>query len=145
MLQPPNLTNGEPMLTGLLHAHSGLRYLVLLCGVIALGYALFAVLTRRPYDQGIRKTAAAFAGLLHLQVLVGFIFLVSGRFYPALVGHIFMMLAAAAAAQVPLSVLRRREPEARTPMPHLVGTLIALALIWGGIASIGRGLLNNSF
>ena len=133
------------MLTGLLHAHSGLRYLVLVAGVVALGYALFAVLTRRPYDQGIRKTAAAFAGLLHLQVLVGFVFLVSGRFYPALVGHIFMMLSAAAAAQIPLSVLRRREPEARTPMPHLVGTLIALALIWGGIASIGRGLLGNSF
>lgn len=133
------------MLTGLLYVHSGLRYLVLLAGVFALAYALLAVLGGRPYDQGIRRTAGAFAGLLHLQVLIGFIFLVSGRFYPALIGHIFMMLMAAAAAQIPLSVLRRRPPEARRPMPHLVGTAIALVLVWGGILSIQRGLLENSF
>ena len=133
------------MLTGLLYAHSGLRYLVLLAGIVALGYALFAVVTARPYDRGIRATAGAFAGLLHLQVLLGFVFLVSGRFYPALIGHIFMMLAAAAAAQVPLSVMRRRPPEERRPMPHLVGTALAAVLIWGGILSIGRGLLDNSF
>lgn len=132
------------MINGLFYAHSGLRYLVLLAGVVALGYSLFAVVTRRPYDRGIRRTAGAFAGLLHLQVLLGFVFLVSGRFYPALIGHIFMMLAAAAVAQIPLSVLRRRPPEERRPMPHLVGTAIALLLIWGGILAIGRGLLDSS-
>ncbi len=133
------------MLTGLLQAHSGLRYLVLLAGIVAFGYALFAVVTRRPYDRGIRSVSAAFAGLLHLQVLLGFVFLVSGRFYPALIGHIFMMLLAAAVAQVPLSVLRRQPAEKRGPLPHLVGTTIALVLIWGGIVSIGRGLLDSSF
>ncbi len=133
------------MLTGLLHAHSGLRYLVLLAGVVALGYSLFYVFTGRPYDKGIRRAAGSFAGLLHLQVLLGFVFLVSGRFYPALIGHIFMMLAAAAVAQVPLFVLRRRPPEERRPMPHLIGTAVALLLIWGGILSIGRGLLDGSF
>ena len=133
------------MSNGLFYAHSGLRYLVLLAGVVCLGYSLFAVLTRRPYDRAIRRVAATFAGLLHLQVLLGFVLLVSGRFYPALVGHIFMMLFAAAAAQIPLSVLRRRPPEARSPMPHLVGTVIALLCLWGGISAIGRGLLDNSF
>ena len=133
------------MLTGLLHAHSGLRYLVLLAGIVALAYALFAVVTKRPYDKGIRRAASSFAGLLHLQVLLGFVLLVSGRFYPALIGHIFMMLAAAAAAQVPLSVLRRRPPEERRPMPHLVGTAVAFLLIWVGIRSIGRTLFENSF
>ena len=133
------------MLTGLLHAHSALRYLVLLAGLAALAYALYSVVLGRPYDSGIRRAAGAFAGLLHLQVLLGFILLVSGRFYPALIGHIFMMLMAALAAQVPLSVLRRRPPEARRPMPHLIGTVLALALIWGGILSIGRGLLDSSF
>ena len=132
------------MLTSLLHAHSGLRYLVLLAGLAALAYALYAVVLGRPYDRGIRRTAGAFAGLLHLQVLLGFVLLVSGRFYPALIGHIFMMLMAALAAQVPLSVLRRRAPEERRPMPHLIGTALALALIWGGIMSIGRGLLDSS-
>jgi len=132
------------MLTGLLHAHSGLRYLVLLAGVAALIYSLYAVLTRRPYDRGVRVTAATFAGLLHLQILLGFFIVVSGRFSAQLIGHIFMMLLAAAAAQVPLSVLRRRPAEERTPMPHLVGTVIALLMIWGGVLSIGRGLLQSA-
>lgn len=133
------------MLTGLLHAHSALRYLVLLAGLAALAYALYAVATRRPYDTGVRRTAGIFAGLLHLQVLLGFALLVSGRFYPALIGHIFMMLMAALAAQVPLSVLRRMPPNKRQPMPHLIGAALALALIWGGVLSIGRGLLDYSF
>lgn len=133
------------MLTGLLHAHSGLRYLVLLAGIAAFAYALLFVLRKRPYDRSLRVSAAAFAGLLHLQVLLGFVLLVSGRFYPALIGHIFMMLGAAVAAQLPLSVMRRRPPEARTAMPHVVGSAVALFLIWLGVLSIGRGLLDHSF
>jgi hypothetical protein len=132
------------MLTGLLHAHSGLRYLVLLAGVVALFYALAGVLAGRPYDRGMRVVGASFAGLLHLQVLLGFVLLVSGRFYPQLIGHIFMMLAAAVTAQLPLSVLRRRPPEARTYMPHLVATAAALLLVWGGVLAIGRGLLEGT-
>lgn len=132
------------MLTGLLHAHSGLRYLVLLAGLAALLYSLFVVLTRRPYDRGVRITAAAFTGLLHLQVLLGFFLLVSGRFSPQLIGHIFMMLFAVAATQIPLSVLKRRPLEERTALPHLIGTVVALALIWGGVLSIGRGLFQST-
>jgi hypothetical protein len=131
------------MPTGLLHAHSGLRYLLLLAGAVALGYALFAVITKRPYDRGLRATAATFAGLLHLQILLGFVLLVSSRFAStALIGHIFMMLFAGIVAQIPLSVMRRRPPEERTVMPHLVATVVALGLIWGGVLSIGRGLLD---
>ena len=133
------------MLNGLLHAHSVLRYLVLLAGLMTLVYALYSVVLGQPYSRGLRRVAGAFAGLLHLQVLLGFVLLVSGRFYPALIGHIFMMIMAALAAQVPLSVLRRRPPEERRPMPQLIGTVLALALIWGGILSIGRNLLGNSF
>jgi len=132
------------MLTGLLHAHSGLRYLILLAGAIALVYALFAVVTRRPYSRFLRASGAAFAGLIHLQVLLGFVLIVSGRFYPSLIGHIFMMLFAAVVAQLPLSVMRRRAPEDRTALPHLVSIVIALGLIWGGILAIGRGLLDSA-
>jgi hypothetical protein len=100
--------------------------------------------TRRPYDRGLRATGAAFAGLLHLQVLLGFVMIVSGRFYPALIGHIFMMLFAAVTAQIPLSVMRRRAPEARTALPHLVAVTISLVLIAGGVMAIGRGLLTST-
>ena len=133
------------MLTGLLQAHSALRYVVLLAGVISLVYAVFAVASRRPYDRGIRIAASSFAGLLHLQVLLGFVLIVSGRFYPQLIGHLFMMIAAAAVVQIPISVMRRRSPEDRRPMPHLVGALVGLLLIWAGVAAIGRGILEYTF
>jgi hypothetical protein len=131
------------MITGLLHAHSGLRYLVLLAGVVALAYALYGWLTRRHYDRGMRITGSTFAGLLHLQVVLGFVMLVSGRWAlgGAIIGHLFLMLFAAVVAQLPLSVMRRRPPEARTYPPHAVCALVSLALIWLGVASIGRGLL----
>lgn len=90
-----------------------------------------------------RGFASAFAGLLHTQVLLGFVLIVTGRFYPALIGHIFLMLAAAVAAQVPLSVFRRRPPEERTYLPHIVSILAALGLLWAGVAAIGRGILES--
>jgi hypothetical protein len=132
------------MLTGLLHAHSGLRYVVLLAGLFALAYALYILFTGKPYDRVVRSSSAAFAGLLHLQVLLGFVLIVSGRFYPALIGHIFMMLFAAVVAQVPLSVMRRRPPEKRTVLPHVIAILVALGLVWGGVLAIGRGLLDST-
>jgi heme A synthase len=131
------------MLTGLLHAHSGLRYLVLLAGIIAIAYAAASLVSRRPYDRFMRTTASAFAGLLHLQVLLGFVLIVSGTFYPALIGHIFLMILAAVVAQIPVSVMRRRPPEARSHLPHLVGNVVAFGLIWAGIAAIGRGLFGS--
>lgn len=132
------------MLTGLLHAHSGLRYLVLLAALVVIVLALRGVLGKKPYTKEMRISATAFAGLLHLQVLIGFALIVTGRFYPALIGHIFLMLFAAVVAQIPNSVMRRRPPEARTHMPHLVSTLVAVGLIWAGVAAIGRGLLGSA-
>lgn len=125
----------------LLHAHSGIRYLVLLAGVLALGYALFGVVTGRRYDRGMRILASSFAGLLHLQILLGVAVIFTLGFYPALIGHISMMVFAAAVAQVTSSVMKRRPPEERSYMPHLVATAVALLLIVGGILAIGREIV----
>jgi heme A synthase len=133
------------MLTALLQAHSALRYVVLVLGIVAIVYPLVSVVTTRPYDRGLRIACASFAGLLHLQVLLGLVLVMTGRFSPMLIGHIFMMFAAAVIVQVPLAVMRRRPPEERTAMPHLVANVVTLALIWGGIAAIGRGILDQTF
>jgi hypothetical protein len=37
--------------------------------------------------------------------------------------------------------MKRRPPEARTYMPHLVGTTIVLAIIVSGIMAIGRSVV----
>ena len=123
----------------LFYAHSGVRYLVLLAGALALGYAVFGAVTRRPYDRPMLGLASAFAGLVHLQVLLGVALLFTERFYPALTGHIVLMAFAAVVAQIVPSVMRRRPPDRRGFVPHAVAVPIALALIVMGILAIGRG------
>lgn len=122
----------------LLQAHSGVRYLVLLLGAVALVWSLAGMLSGRRYDRGMRITGSAFAGILHLQILLGVGVIFTRGFYPALIGHITMMVFAAAVAQVTSSVQRRRAEEERTYLPHLVSTAVALVLVVGGIMAIQR-------
>ena len=124
-----------------LNAHSGLRYLILLAGVLTILYATYGVASGRAYDKTIRILASSFVGTLHLQILLGVALLLSGLFSSALIGHIFMMVFAAASAQIPVSVMRRRPEENKSYLPHGVGALVALALIWGGVTAIGRPLV----
>ena len=125
----------------LLNAHSGLRYLILLGGVLTILYASYGVVTGRAYDKTMRILASSFVGTMHLQILLGLALLFSGMFQPALTGHIFMMLFAAAAAQIPVSVMRRRPEELKSYMPHGLGALAALGMIAVGILAIGRPIV----
>lgn len=125
----------------LLHAHSGIRYLVLLAGVLVIGYALWGLLGRRPYDKTMRILAAAFTGTVDLNVLLGFAMLVSRPFYPQLIGHIVTMVLAAVVAHIVPIVMRRRPVAERTYTPHLVSTVIVLALVVVGIGAIFRPVL----
>lgn len=125
-------------------AHSGVRYLVLLFGAACALYALVGWATGRPYDRTMRVIASIFAGSLHLQILLGVAVVFTNGFYPALMGHILTMVIAATVAQLPVSVMRRRPGEQRTYPPHAVSALIALALIWAGVAAIGRSLLGGT-
>lgn len=126
----------------LLQAHSGLRYLVLLLGVVVIGYALFGLATKRPYDKTMRILGAAFTGVIDLTVLLGFANVFFGvGFYPMLGGHIVMMVLAAAVAHVVSAVMKRRPPEQRTWLPHVVGTAVVLAMVAAGILAIGRPLV----
>jgi hypothetical protein len=130
----------------LYHAHSGLRYIVLLLGAAALLYALWGLATKRAYDRPMQILGMSFAGTLHLQVVLGFLvlFAVVGRdFHPGIMGHLFMMLMAAAAVQVPLSVMKRRAPEARSLLPIVIGVGVGLLFIVGGILSIGRSVFGT--
>lgn len=125
-------------------AHSGLRYLVLLLGVVAALYLLFGWLTRRPYGSPARILVSAFVGLLDLQVLLGIGVLLTRPYYPALVGHIVMMLAAVLAAHG-LSIAARRATEApKRYVYSLSGVVLALLLVVGGILAIGRGVFQST-
>ena len=125
----------------LFHAHSGLRYLVLLAGVVAFVYCLVAALRSRPWDRTGRILMGVFTGVLDLQVVLGVILVFVWPFYPALWGHLTMMLLAAAAAHIGSTLNKRRPPERRSHMTAALGAAGALALIVGGIAAIQRSIL----
>ena len=125
----------------LLNAHSGFRYLVLLMGLIVIGYAAFGMATNRPYDKTMRILASSFTGVLDLTVLLGLAHLFTSTFYPQLGGHIAMMVLAVAVAHIVSVVVRKRPLEQRTYAPHLVSTLIVLGLVSAGILSIGRSIV----
>lgn len=123
------------------YAHSGIRYIVLLLGLAVLVYGIYGAATSRAYDKPMRRLASGFAGSMHLQILSGLALGLTGRFAPQVIGHVMMMLFAAAAAQIPVSVMRRRPPEERTYLPHVIWTLVAFGLVYWGMAAIGRPLV----
>ena len=125
----------------LLNAHSGFRYLVLLAGLLVIGYATYGVAAKREYDRTMRILAAAFTGLVDLTAVLGLATLFSGVFYPQLGGHIVMMVLAAVVAHAVSAVMKRRPPEERTFAPHIVGTLVVLGMIASGIVAIGRPIV----
>ena len=125
-------------------AHSGLRFPVLLAGLFVVLYALVGHFGKREYSTAMGHLAAAFTGLLHLQVLTGVAVLFTRPFYNSIIGHLFLMLMAAAVAQLTGSVVRRRPQEAKTYGPHLVGAVVALGLVAVGILAIGRGVLEST-
>lgn len=125
----------------ILAAHSGIRYLALLLGIAVIGYAVYGLVTKRDFDGTMRKLGGFFALSMHLNLLVGVGLLFTGQFYPQLAGHIFMMVFAAVAAQIVPSVMKRRPMDERTYAPYVVSTVVALGLVWGGLAAIGRGIV----
>ncbi len=125
-------------------AHSGLRYLVLVGGLFVILYAAAGLLGRREYSGAMARLALVFTGLLHLQLLVGAAVLFTRPFGTAVIGHIFTMLAAAAVAQFTATVVKRRPQEEKSYGPHLVGGVLAMALIALGILAIGRGVLDSN-
>lgn len=122
----------------LLPAHSGIRYLVLLAGLIVALYAAVGLFGRRPYDRGGRITMQVFVGLLDVQFLLGLLLVFSRPFYPALTGHIVMMVLAIGTAHAASSVNRRRPPERKSWALQLGAAVLALFFIAGGILAIVR-------
>ncbi len=125
-------------MNGLFHAHSGLRYLILLVGAVFLVVLVAGLATKRPFSKLHRILGAAFAGLLHVQVVVGIALVALGRYYPQLIGHMVLMVLAAGAAQALFSINRRR-PQPGLVLP-LAGVVLSLGLIAAGVMAINRGL-----
>ena len=125
----------------ILHAiHSMVRYLVLLAGVLTVVAAVARLRSSGP--AGADRTAmTAFVAILDVQVLLGLVLLAVWPYYPMLIGHIAMMVLAAAVAHGGSMMARRREP-ARPGAPVRAAAVgLALVLVVGGIMAIQRPVL----
>ncbi|HYW09659.1 MAG TPA: hypothetical protein VE913_22035 [Longimicrobium sp.] len=124
-------------------AHSGVRYLVLLFGLIALAVAIHGLVGKRQYDRNARRAAAAYTGTLQLQFILGIILVIMGRFYSALIGHMVLMLLAVGAASVLNGWARRATDSQKAFKMALGGVVVSLVLIVLGISAIGRHPLGS--
>ena len=127
----------------LFHAHSGLRYLVLLAALAAMVALVYALATARAVRAS-QLLAASFTGLLDLQVLLGLGLVIGGIFPDAVVGHLVMMVFAAVITHASSIVGQRASSERRELGIRLAGIVAALALIVGGIMAIGRSVLGTA-
>jgi hypothetical protein len=119
--------------------HWALRYLVLLAAVVAMVAAVIGL--RRPDSGAQRPALLVFVGLLDLQVLVGLGLLLVWPYYPALIGHIAMMVLAAVVAHGGSVLARRRATTGQAAAIRLGTVVLALILIIGGIQAIQRPIL----
>lgn len=117
-------------------AHSGIRYLVLLAGAVALVMSLM-----KGQDANARKAMGAFVGAVDVQVLLGLLLIMQIPFYGALMGHIALMFAAVFAAHG-FSVAAKKKDEGG--MLRAIGIVVTLLLIAGGIMAIGRPIFGSS-
>jgi heme A synthase len=124
-----------------LNAHSGLRYLILLVGVLTALIALVGMAQKQPVSNAGLTLLRVFVVLVDIQLLLGVLTLVTGTFYMQLIGHLVMMVAAVAMAHLAASRLRKAAPEARGNGQLLTGALIPLALIVAGILAIQRPII----
>ncbi len=131
----------DAFVSTLFHAHSGLRYLVLLAGLASFLYSIIAAVTSRPWDRGGKTLLTIFIGTLDFQVLLGLILVFVWPFYPALWGHIILMVLAAAAAHFTSVLNRRRPAERRSHLTVALGVAGTLVLVIGGITAIGRSVI----
>ncbi|MBL1215393.1 MAG: hypothetical protein HND52_18650 [Ignavibacteriae bacterium] len=112
-------------MTALFHAHSGIRYLVLLFAVIAIVYFAYGLLTKKPYDKTARMLGVIFNSSLDLNVLLGIILLFVKGYFSYQLMHIIYMFAALAAAHVLTAVNKKR----KTPSYQIALLAIAVPLI----------------
>jgi len=127
----------------LYHAHSGLRYLVLLAAIGAVAALVYGLATGRAARLA-RILPAAFTGLLDLQILLGIGLVLGGLFPDAAVGHLAMMVLAAVAAHGSSIIANRSFDERRALAIRLGGVALAIVLIVVGVLALGRSILGSA-
>jgi hypothetical protein len=124
----------------LLRFHGELRWLVALVGAAAIARFAFGWARRAEFRGGDRGLAAAFTGLLDLNLLLGLIlaFGLGGGLPPHRVEHMTTMVLAVVAAH--LAAIGRRSGDSPAKFRnHLLAVVVALVLILAGVVRLRGG------
>jgi cytochrome c-type biogenesis protein CcmH/NrfG len=122
----------------LFHAHSGLRWLVVLATVIAFVWLLAGVAQSRPYSQTTHRVMVIWSSLIGLQWVLGLIlFVVMGTFTRHHWEHLLTMTLALAAAHghIPL----KKRDDAQRYRGGLVLIVLVALLVYLGVALLPQG------
>jgi hypothetical protein len=118
------------------HAHSWLRYLVLLVALAAVIALTYSVVTGRAMRSA-RQLSTAYAVVLDIQILLGAFLMMGGILTDAVTGHLILMVLAAVATHGAFLIGQQTSSERRELGVRLGGIVGALILIAGGLVAIG--------
>jgi hypothetical protein len=142
------------MYTGILHAHSTLRYIVLILLVVVIVQALFGLINKRPYTSLDNRVGLFLFASTHLQLLLGIILYFVSPFVqfsgaamkdPStrywLVEHNTAMLIAIVLITLARSTSKRMTDAQAKHKRMFIFNAIALAIILVTIWLSGRGII----
>lgn len=130
------------------YAHSGLRWLVVLSTLIALGFMLYSLITNRHQDGATRGIMVTFSSLIGVQWILGLVlYLIYGNMTNNFsqrpwVEHLTTMTIVLIVAHLYLP-FRRRLSDRGYYIASTVVILVVIALVWVGVAQLSGGTMTR--
>lgn len=142
------------MYTGLLHTHSGLRYIVLLLLVVVVAKSMVGLISKKPFEKADEKLTLFLMIATHIQLLVGLILYFVSPFVQFgantmkdavtrywTVEHAFVMLIAIVCITMARTSTKKLTESKAKHKRVFIMTSLALILIVAGIIMSGRGII----
>jgi hypothetical protein len=129
--------------------HSGWRYLVIAITLIVPIFFLLTFVLNNIPPRAERSAMAIWAGFVDVQLLLGIVllvlYLIDGAFEGQQIGHVVLGILTAVVAHGG-TIYRRLNGEPNEQMRRILGIalpILAMLLIFGGVASIERGMFES--
>ena len=128
--------------TILLYTHSGIRWLIVIAAILALGVFGYGWLGKKTFPKLGRILPAAYSGLLDTQALLGLIFMIwtglDGVGFPRFrIEHMTMMILAAVIAHLPSRWIKAGKENLYRNIFFAI--ILSLLLIYFGVALLPEG------
>ena len=133
----------------LVMAHSGIRYLVLLVGIIAVVHALYGLMARAAWSSAANYVHLAWSWVVRINVLLGLILFVWGQAWnniPAIaMVHPLLMIIAVGLTEMFMARRKKATGDRDTWRMFLAGTLLPLLSILVGVWVVVGNLMGSRY